>query len=225
MKRFLAALIVLISVSSFAQNVFRLNEKPIDPVELKKMYDHYMSSEFSAIAHDLVMRIGENPILHGYIPNEKLAEPWTHSMALTLSKAWRFHTDYAKRKEPLGKIFEVLMKVVEDDEVGNGRRIALGEIATRLHWGSYLVTNDDSLPPIEDTIRRFSIIAQDQHENVALRRAIVPILYQYGDPNVYLDLAMELTSAETSRLAIAEAFRFATPVRNSDRLTAENRTR
>jgi hypothetical protein len=222
MKRLLTALIVFMTLSSFAQNVFRLNQEPVDPAELKKTYNRYAGSAFPTIAHELAKRVGENLSLESYIPNEKLAQPWTHSLSLTLSQAWRFHTDYAARKEPRGKIFGILMNVVEDDEVGPGRRIALGEIATRLHWGSYPVTNDESLPPIEDTVRRLSTIAQDQNENAELRRAVVPILYQYGDPNAYLDLAIELTSPETSPLAIAEAFRFATPVRNSDRLTPEN---
>ncbi|MFN0075340.1 MAG: hypothetical protein ACKVY0_02585 [Prosthecobacter sp.] len=225
MKCFFTVLIILTTLSSFGQNVLRMNEDTVDSAELKKTYDHYVGSEFSDIAHELAKRAGENSILQSYIPNEKLAEPWTHSMALTLSQAWRFHTDYAVRKEPRGRIFEVLMQVVEDDEIGAGRRIALGEIATRLHWGSYPATNDGSLPPMEDTIRRLSAIAQDQHEDAALRRAIVPILYQYGDPNAYLDLAIELTSAETSPLAIGETFRFATPVRNSDRLTPANRAK
>ena len=222
MKRLLTALIILTTVSSFGQNVFSLNQEPVDPAELKKTYNRYVGSEFSTIAHELAKRVGDNPSLEGYIPNEKLAQPWKHSLSLTLSRAWRFHADYAARKEQRGKIFEILMNVVEDDEVEAGRRIALSEIATRLHWGHSTVTNDESLPPIEDTVWRLFTIAQDQNENAELRRAIVPILYQYGDPNAYLDWAIELTSAESSPLAITEAFRFATPVRNSDRLTPEN---
>ena len=99
-----------------------------------------MQSSFAEIALELAKRAGQNPNLEGYIAEEKVAKPWSYSlgltrMALTLSQAWRFHTDYAVRKEPRGKIFELLMKVLETDEVGAGRLIALSEIST-LHWGN-----------------------------------------------------------------------------------------
>lgn len=223
MKTLLTVILFFTTISTFAQNVFRLNQETVDPAELKKTYDHYAGSKFSAIAHELAKRVGENPSLEGYIPNDKLARPWTHSLSLTLSQAWRFHTNYAARKEPRGKIFEILMTIVENDEVGAGRNIALGEIATRLRWGRKPV--DQSLPPLKETVRRLSEIAKDKREGNFLRRMIVPILYEHGDPNKYLDLALELTSKEKSPLAIAEAFRFATPSRNSTKLTAENRAK
>lgn len=225
MKSVLATLILFLALSVFGQDIIQLNQDPIDSEELKRVYDHYVGNEFAGIASELAKRVGENPILQGYISQEKLDAPWTHSLALTLSSAWQFHTNYAARKEPRGKKFEVLMTVLENREVGSGRILALSEISIRLRWGSHPVADDKRLPPVKDSISRLRVIAFNQGEGTSLRQAIVPILYEHGDPNDYLDLAIGLTSKEKSPLAVAESFRFATPVRNSERLTTENRAK
>lgn len=225
MKSALAILVLCMTLSVSGQNLLRWHQEPIDPVELKRVYDHYVGSEFAEIAQELAKRVGVNQPHQSHIPQEKLAEPWTHSLSLTLSSAWRFHTDYAALKEPVGKKFEILMAVLENRDVRSGRRLALNEIATRLHWGSYPVTKDGSLPPNSDTIRRLRAIAFNRQEQTELREAIVPILFEHGDPNDYLELAIELASLKSDPLAIAASFRFATPVRISDRLTKENRAR
>lgn len=228
MKLILGILILSMTLSASGQEFsgfLQMNREPVDPAKLKKVYDHFTGSEFSEIAHDLAKRVGENPVLQGSIPQDKQSKPWTHSLGLTLANAWRFHTNYAARKEPLGKVFDVLMSVLQDDAVGAGRRIALGEISTRLYWGRLPGTHDKSLPPLQDTISRLSAIALDPEEDVALRKALVPVLFEHGDPNEYLDLAIEITSGEKDSLAIAEAFRFATPVRYCERLTKENRAK
>ncbi|MEK7952820.1 hypothetical protein [Luteolibacter soli] len=198
-------------------------EGPTDPVELKKIYDHYTGSKFADIAHELAKRVSEQLDLRGYIPEEKLAEPWTDSLQLTLSQAWRYQMDSVARKETYGEKFGTLMSVLEDPKVGQGRMYALAELHTRIYWGNQ--HGDKSLPPMEETLARLSAIALNKAEGTELRLALVPILYEYGDPNEYLDLAIELSSLEKKPHRMAEAFRLATPVTSADRLTKANRAK
>jgi hypothetical protein len=198
-----------------------------DPVKLKTIYDRYTGSKFADIAHELARELGENPDLTtGIIPAGRDATPWGYNLSFTLRHAWEFHTDTARRKEPYGANFELLLSLVEDAKVGPGRTWALHELSNRLYWGSQTVTGDGSLPPMEETIRRLRVIALDKAEkDFELRREIVRVIYQHGDPNEVLDLAIELSSREGDPHRVAAAFQAAMPVEGAKRLTKENRAK
>jgi hypothetical protein len=224
MKTLLSITICILNLPVWGQTFGKIDEKHIAPDELKRVYDYYVNSEFSDVAHELAKRTGDNPVLQGYISDDHLKSPWKHSLELTFSSAWQLHTDYATLKETRGKKFETLMKVLEDKKVGSGRSLALQAIATRLHWGRQTPI-DTSLPPMENTVDRLRTIVFDKSEGDSLRNAILPVLYEHHDPSEYLELAIELSSKQHTPLTIAEAFRFATPIRGSAKLSKQNRSK
>ena len=75
-------------------------------------------------------------------------------------------------------------------------------------------------------MRRLRVIAFNEAEkDLSLRQEIVQVIYQYGDPNGVLDLAIGLASRETDPFRAAEAFQSMTPADGAMQLTKENRAK
>lgn len=82
----------------------------------------------------------------------------------------------------------------------------------------------EPLPPsIDEILRRLDRLAHDPKQPTAIRLRLIEILFEHGDPNKCLDLAIELASTQGTRLKRAETFRLCTPCRGSRKLSNENR--
>ena len=213
-------------LNATAQSLDSSAEK-LDEQERKKIYDRFIGEDFSKVASELARGApGERYCPAGYVSHELLQSPWKGSLGFVYGRAWAHHAnfDYQAGTEGLGEHMETLLTVLEDRGVGSGRGAGVSEIARYLRWNRSQTT-DESLPENEAILRRVRAIAVDDREPDGLRRFLLPTLFEYDDPNPYLDLAMELASREGTPLAKAEAFRFAVPVRDASSFNPSNRAK
>lgn len=228
MKRVAAILFPILMLPAYGQGTILSGGKAPDPVELKRVYDHYTSRGFSEVAAELAKSAGENSLMLSMTTEEEWQQPWTHSLALTLHKAWYFHLDSLDEGDPQGEKTGILMTLLENPAIGEGRKSAMAGIAQGFLYKRHLTCREVNSPLQEKTLRQLDAIATNKGEDPELRLEAVKILYEYRDSNDYLDLVIELTSHEKTPLAMAEKFRFATPVTtygNSYGLTKENRAK
>jgi len=118
----------------------------------------------------------------------------------------------------------LMLSLLENQSIGNARYTVAQEIGNRLYWG--MREHDASLPPFSEVQPRLEKIAQNRNEPVDLRKAIIGILLEEGDPNSYLENALALCEAESDPLPRSEMFRYIIlrHVRG-DKLTVENRAK
>lgn len=67
----------------------------------------------------------------------------------TLTQLWSHHLRSSQLK---GEHFGLMLALVEDANVGNGRHIAMQEVKSRLHFGKY--NQYKSLPPMKQVLAR-----------------------------------------------------------------------
>jgi hypothetical protein len=95
------------------------------------------------------------------------------------------------------------------------------EILTDLHLRREL--SDPSAPPIDAVLAPLDRLVRDAKQPNAFRRLLLEILFEHGDPNRYLDLAIVLTSTEKTPAGRAQAFIDCTPFSQPSMLSVENR--
>ncbi len=186
-------------------------------------YQRLTSAEFPVIAAKLATLIGTHPLFTNLWPG--ITQPWAEPqlseddrIASTLYQLWSYHTEPGK---PHGQNLGLMLALLEDAAVGTGRSLALSAVSSQLHFGD--VFSDPSQPSLDRVLTRLDRLAHDPRQPGDLRRRVVTILFEHGDPNNYLDLAIELSAAEATSSRQAESFRFCTPTRQSSKLTRENR--
>jgi hypothetical protein len=107
-----------------------------------------------------------------------------------------------------------------------------------LHFRKRIAYRD--LPPIGKILARLDRLVRDESMPNYLRRRLVTVLFEHGDPNQYLELAISLTSSESielrrseafrssselTELRRSEAFRFCTPTYKASKLSPQNLSR
>src|ERR1039458_7776296 len=212
MKTALIGLVFLIlpHLAAWADDLDVLADPNSSVAECQRAYEKLTHADFASIASKLAMLMGgpvELPSGVLSIGDLKLvySPPKLPFPALidalgprppplwTLGNLWRYQLNAFK---PRRRSLPILLPIVESHGLGrDGRFIALSEIDSILSFEAD--DTDPSLPPLEDTLRHLDVLAKDAHETVPFRRELVTILYREGDPNRYLDLAIELSSRES----------------------------
>jgi hypothetical protein len=153
------------------------------------------------------------------------AQPWAEvrlsegdRIAYTLRWIWDYKLKTAKTQ---GECMNLMLDVIENPSVGEGRRMAVMQLDPL--FKTYIYSWDSSMPPMEEMLARLERRAFDQKEPNDFRQWVLAVVIQYGDPNRCLDLAIQLVSAQESPLDQMETFRFCTPLDRSGQLSAENR--
>lgn len=194
------------------------------PAETRgQAYDRLASADFSAIAAKLATLIGTHPIMTGL--GARTRQPWSEPqlsegdrIGCTLYQLWSHHIEAARMR---GRNIGLMLTLVEEPSIGGARYLAIMEVASSLH--SERTSPDKSLPPLENILTRLDRLARDAKQPNDLRRSLVKILFEHGDPNQYLDLATELSATQTTPLQQSEAFRNCTPAGPSTKFTKANR--
>lgn len=185
-------------------------------------YSRLVKADFSSIAPKLLSLIPTQLTLTGSGPSTK--EPWKEErltprdrVRYTLWQIWDVHTDMPAER---GKNFPLYLDLLEHAPAGDARGRVISILKSRLENG--LAFRDKSLPPMKEWLPRFDRLVRDKNYPTALRLQLIELLFIYGDPNEYLDLAIALTS-EGSAIRQSEDFRFATPTQQSVRFSDANR--
>jgi hypothetical protein len=188
-------------------------------------YERLAFAEFPKFAAKLATLLATQPVLSGIGPRTK--KPWLEiqfgvpdRIQFTVSQLWFLNTEGST---PSGHLVGLMLALIEDPSIGPGRSVAVSDLRIRLHNGKY--SADPTVPPLGNILRRLDRSVRDATMPNAIRRSIVAILFEHGDPNHYLDLAIELTSAEGAPGYQAEAFRNCTPMFQSAAFTDANRRR
>lgn len=187
-------------------------------------YCRLAEGDFASFAGRLATLIGTHPVLTGIGPRTKT--PWLEAQLVpsdrigcTLSQLWNVLTPPTTER---GRLILLLLEILEQPAVGAGRSLVIEELKSRLHYG--IEYGDKTLPPLHDITTRLGRFARDDTQPTHLRRRVVEILLEHGDPNEYLDLAIALSN-EGDALRRSETFRFTTTMLQPERLTAQNRKR
>jgi hypothetical protein len=192
-----------------------------DPEKLKAIYERYTGSKFADIGQELAREMA----MHPREPRPIIPVPGRDGgrrLGETLQKAWYFHMESADRPSDR-EVFDALMPVLEDAMAGPGRSLALSDIHSRLR--ALTKAGNGTVPQEEkETMRRLRAIAANEEErDMQLRREIVATIFENGDPNEVLDLAVELSLREGNPHAMTGAFLTAAPIEGTKRLTKEKR--
>jgi len=233
MKTFTFSLMVALvfvfvfSVSVNADELDLLVNTNTPPEMQGELYLSLCNKDFSEIVPKLAKLITSHPVISGVGPQTD--KPWNEEqlskgdrIGYTLNQLWRYHTIKTKQKS-YAECIELMMNILDNTNGGRERQIALREISSNLHFGVSPYGRTLSPAEVNKTISRLDKYIFDESESIELRKAILPIVFEHGDPNKYLDLAIKLTDTGTKPLSRAESFRFATPVYNTDKYTPENR--
>ncbi len=148
---------------------------------------------------------------------EKLNE--RERIGCKLRELWRHHMASAKGDR---EDVELMLDLLEDPSVGQGKRLVVWELCSRLQ--SALDNYRWSfLPTLHEVVQRLERFVRDAREPDDLRRVFVDFLVRNGDQNKYFDLALELASAGDTPSRQAEFFQACTRSCRPDKLSPENR--
>ncbi|MES2922204.1 MAG: hypothetical protein V4819_11695 [Verrucomicrobiota bacterium] len=122
-------------------------------------YDRLASADFSVVAAKLATLIGTHPILTGLGPRTE--QPWSEPqlsegdrIGCTLYQLWNHHI---KADKPGGQNMGLMLKLLEESSVGEGRRLAIREVASGLR--SERTVPDELLPSLESILTRLDRLA------------------------------------------------------------------
>jgi hypothetical protein len=186
-------------------------------------YGRLTSAYFPAIAAKLATLIGNHRVLTGIGPRTK--QPWSEPqlsegdrIGCTLGQLWSYHVNAANTR---GQNIDLMLALLEDTSVGQGRQLAISEIKALLRFGRQ--SSDPSLSPLDTILIRLDRFARDPKPPNYFRQEIVGILFEHGDPNEYLDLAIELSSTEDTPRRQADVLCLCTPTSQATKFTKANR--
>lgn len=231
MRKIVAILCLLLFVSTttlFADELDLLINTNTSSEMQGKLYLNLCKKDFSEIAPKLAKLITTHPVITGIGP--KTDKPWNEKqlskgdrIGCTLSQLWHQGIQQKSYTERI----ELMMKILDNPEGGRERQIALSEISSSLHFGGpkYIHGGTLSSAEVNKTINHLNRFAFDESESIELRKAVLPILFEHGDPNKYLDLAIKITDIETNPLVKVQLFRHTAPTYNNDKYTPENRNK
>jgi hypothetical protein len=220
---FLIPALVIVACVARADDLDVVVDAKVSAESRGQAYERLAAADFPAIAAKLATLIGSHPVHTGLGPRTE--QPWSEPglsegdrIGCTLRQLWSRHMKAAKTR---GQHIDLMLAILEDASIGAGRRLAMAEISSRLHFGRAFA--DPSLPPLDGVLPRLDRLASDAKQANDFRRPLIAILFEHGDPNQYLELAIRVSSLEDTLLGQAEAFRFCTPTFESDRFTEANR--
>lgn len=223
MKSINALCLFAIGSVALADDLDLLVDARTPPEERGNVYARLATVDFPSIAPKLATLIGTHPVLTGIGPRTK--QPWLEEqmsegdrIGCTLNQLWSFHVDRTRLD---GQQIGLLLTILEDPSVGQGRYLPLQEIASRLHYGKYDATYTN-LPPVKTVLDRLDRLVRDESTPNHFRQNILAILFEHGDPNQYLDLTITISSSSSTDLQRSEAFRFCTPTLRREHLSAAN---
>lgn len=223
----LAITIAIATHIALADDLDTVSDARVSEKDRKEAYSRLAAAEFQPIAAKLATLIGNLPVLYlsdtGPLTEKSSAKPKfseDNPIRDILYRLWRQHTETFEKR---GEAIPIMLALLEDPAVGAGRYLAIDELSSRLHFGRAF--SDPSLPPIEKVLTRLDRLATDPKQPNDFRRRLVAILFEHGDPNKYLDLAIDLSSREKPTFRESEAFRFCTPTFQASKLTDANRKR
>jgi hypothetical protein len=139
-------------------------------------------------------------------------------IACTLQILWE--AQLARAKSP-GQNIEVLLNLIDDATLGKARSLPVNDVFVCL--GTARPSADPAMPPLEMILKRLERPAFDPKEPAELRSHIVRILYKHGDPNRYLDLALQLSSEGQTLDEQVNLLVYSACLNQSEKLTPENR--
>jgi len=173
-------------------------------------YERLSNADFSTFAAKLLRLPGAHSFAHEGV-EIRTQRPWSDP-AYTLRQLWKNRT-YDLPTDPF-------VSLLDDPSIGDGAFWMMERLEGVLQ--GLRSSLDKSPPSIESVLKHLENFAIAPHQSISLRRTIVGKLIEHGDPNRYLDLAIELCSVENSPSGRAEAFRFClrTP---ASRLSEPNR--
>jgi len=195
-----------------------------------ELYASLCKKDFSKMAYKLAKLKTTHSVISSIGPQTK--KPWNEEqlslgdrIGCTLSLLWRYHVIRVKQKS-YAECIELMMSIFGNTKAKDReRQIALREIASNLHFGVSPYGRTLSTTEVNKTISRLDKYVFDESESIELRKSILPILFEHGDPNKYLNLAIEITNIETNPLVKVQLFWNVTPPYNTDKYTPENRNK
>ena len=225
---------------SFADDLDAIVARDISAVQRGELYERLTKVEFAPIAAKLARLKGHYPILTGIGPQTR--QPWSESglsegdkIGCTLHQLWEHHLDAARQR---GDSVQIMLSVLDDPIFQPGVGAALpdfplrgfddrfdGRLSALSVIQSELIVSRGKLPQAlrERILKRLDQMVQDAAQPAALRERAIGMLSAHGDPNEYLELAIQLSSKERTPVRQGGAFRLLTP--GARRLTAENQKR
>ena len=215
--------LVFVVFTSFADDLDVIVDCKTTPDERGKAYERLTNTDFNLIAAKLATLRGTHHVLTGIGPRTK--EPWNETqlsegdrIGCTLWQLWGYHVSAIKSSK---KQMEIELALLEDSSVGNGRSFVIGEVSMLLHYSRQLSTETNSSQ--ETVLSRLDRFARDSKQPNYFRERIVNILIEQGDPNQYLNLAIELSSHEDTPRRQADAFKLCTEYFDKSKFTEANR--
>ena len=102
-----------------------------------------------------------------------------------------------------------MLSIVEDPENGPGRLVAINAIRSYVREMKDRPEEDTQV--FHETLKRLALLARDPKTPLEGRGLLVCTLYEYADPNEWLDAAIEYSDAQPTAVQKGETFRFFTP--------------
>ena len=207
--------------ASYADDLDVIADHKTTADERGKAFERLTNADFNSIAAKLATLIGTHFVITGIGPRTK--EPWNETqlsegdrIGCTLSQLWQYHVRPTNSR---GQNVGIMLTLLEDPSV-QGKQLVIVELNSLLHFGRQF--SDTSLS-WETILSRLDRFARDSEQPNYFREQIVKILFEHGDPNQYLDLAIELSSLETTPRGQADAFRLCTEYFQKSKFTEANR--
>lgn len=222
-KAIIHLVIALVVYSARADDLDVIVDTKVSAEDRGQAYQRLLSADFPTIAAKLATLEGTHPIFTGIGPRTK--QPWFETqlsegdrIGCTLSQLWQYHVNAVKSRE---QNINLMLTLLEDPSVGQGRQRVIGELSALLHFGRQL--SDISPSSLDTTLSHLDRFARDSKQPNFFRQQIVKILGEHGDPNLYLDLAIELSAAEDTPRKQANAFCLCTSGHQTAKFTEANR--
>jgi len=212
---------ILLPINALADDLDVLADPSTPPDQRGEIYQKLAKADLASIGIKLATLIGTHGVISDFGPRTK--QPWNEPqlsendrVEATLLQLW---ADIKHNEKIRGQNFDTMLSILENPAVGSGRYMVLSELSSSLRF------RDPSQPPLDVTLKRLDALAQNENERIDFRMKLVATLFEYADPNAYLDFIIKLSSKEPKPLDQSEAFRFSTPEVTANRLTKENQKR
>jgi hypothetical protein len=142
-------------------------------------------------------------------------------ISMTLSKLWFAHMD---REKTVKRSHGLMLELLDNDFLTIGKLMALNAIPRYLNWprGTGGADSIPDLPTPDIILAKLDRIVRDEKQYLECRRKALEIIFKYGDPSNYVEMAVNLASSEPTALKKAEAFRMSTQTESS-RFSEEGR--
>jgi len=220
----LALALTLCLRTARADDLDQLADPTITGDERGQVYARLKEVPFPPIAARLLTAIDSHPV---HACKVRPTKPWSDAnlsegdrIACTLQKLWE--AQLARAKTP-GQNIEVLLNLIDDTSLGKVRGLPVNDVFVCL--GATRRSPDPAMPPLEMILKRLERPAFDSKEPADLRAHIVRILYKHGDPNRYLDLALQISSTGQTLDEQVSLLVYSACLNQSQRLSTENRAK